>query len=498
MFDEDKEDYFSIKERKARQAAEPEKELSEQANVSVFGPELKSTLMLLAIPAVMVVSFLVLKIQMPKPMLYGIAAVLGGLIAFRSLSNPEWLVASFIIYMPFNKEFVIPLLPGLNGTNLFVLMMLISWFSVASKEKWPVFRPFEHTPPVGVFFFLSFISIITVSFTISVDYMQANLLSFKEWVFQFIIYYAVLNLIRDGAVARRVIVYMLIGFVLVLVFGFDQLLERSGYSSIEKSRVPGPQGQPNEFGGFIVYNAGFFLAMFYTYFPRKISLPLIPLLGLMFKVLLGTFSRGAYLGLALASFIGAFIRGKAFLVSMILLSFLLVSVFPEMIPASITDRFSNSQVEDKHGGKKLDKSSEHRLILWDAALSMTMESPILGKGYRGFHGLKQYYTRAYVHESDTHNLYLYIASCMGIPALIVFLAIMYKVFRMSYRLHRQSKDSFVSIIGLAGTMMVVGILSVNIFGTRFNDIGTNGYFWVYLAVLAHLLKELDARPDENN
>jgi O-antigen ligase len=461
---------------------------TESTSSELFGPELFSTLKFLAVPAVMVLMLLLLNVQIPKLLLYSIGGVIGAILAFRSMSNPEWLLACFIIYMPFNKEFVIPLAAGLNGTNLFVLLLIVSWFMVSSKENFPKFRKFDDIGRIKWFLILSFTSLFTVMYTIDSDYMMDNILSFKEWVFQFIIFYAVLNLIRDKTVARRIIVYVMIGTVMVFLFGFDQLLERSGYSSIEKSRVPGPQGQPNEFGAFIVYNASFLIAIFLVYFPKKNILFIYPTLALMAKVLLGTFSRGAYLGLAMSFLVGGFIRGKAFLLGMFLLAIMLVAVFPQVVPESISARFSNTQVEGKYGEQKLDKSTGHRLILWQAALDMIVESPLLGKGYRGFHGLKQDYTSSYVHESDTHNLYLYIASCLGVPALILFLLILYKTFRLGYSLYRESNDNFNKMIGLAGTMMVVGIMVVNMFGTRFNDIGTNGYFWVYLAVILHMTR----------
>lgn len=457
----------------------------------VFGPELQSTLKFLSMPAILVLILLLFNVQLPKALLYGIAGIIGLTLAARSMRDPEWLLACLIIYMPFNKEFVIPLAAGLNGTNLFVLLLVVSWVMVSSASNLPMFRKFELIGKVKWFLILSIISLFTVTITVDYSYMMYSILSFKEWIFQFIIFYAVLNLIPNKAVARRLIVYMMIGTVMVLAFGFDQLLERQGYSSIEKSRIPGPQAQPNEFGAFVVYNASFFMAIFLVHFPKRKILYVYPILMLMGKVLLGTFSRGAYLGLALSFLAGGFIRGKTFLLGLFLMSITIVAIFPQVIPESIAARFSNTQVENQYGEQKYDKSTGHRLILWSAALDMISESPILGKGYRGFHALKKYYTSSHVHESDTHNLYLYIASCMGLPALILFLLILYNTFKLGYALYKQSENEFNKVIGLTGIMMVTGILVVNMFGTRFHDIGTNGYFWIYLAALLHL-----TRPDE--
>ena len=63
-----------------------------------------------------------------------------------------------------------------------------------------------------------------------------------------------MGLIRDGAMARRMVIYMLIGLLGVLAMGVMEMLDKMGLSSIEKSRVGGPQLQPNDYGAFLVYS----------------------------------------------------------------------------------------------------------------------------------------------------------------------------------------------------------------------------------------------------
>ena len=136
-----------------------------------------------------------------------------------------------------------------------------------------------------------------------------------------------------------------------------------------------------------------------------------------------------------------------------------------------------------------------RVVLWDAAIDMTLESPVFGKGFKAFPALKDHYTAYWVKESDNHNMYLYISSQMGIPALLVFLLILYRMFRQGGSIYRSALDSFARTIGMGGATMVAGLLAVNMFGTRMSSINVNGYFWIYLAVMAHLLVEFEKQRD---
>ncbi|MFV1985538.1 MAG: O-antigen ligase family protein, partial [Thiohalomonadales bacterium] len=128
-----------------------------------------------------------------------------------------------------------------------------------------------------------------------------------------------------------------------------------------------------------------------------------------------------------------------------------------------------------------------RIVLWKAAVDMTLESPLLGKGFKAFRLLKSDYTERPVPVSDTHNMYLFISSQMGIPALILFILIIYKLYSMSAFLVSHSRDEFVRAIGIGGAAMAGSVAAVNVFGSRMVNIEVCGYFWIYLAVIMHLI-----------
>jgi O-antigen ligase len=331
---------------------------------------------------------------------------------------------------------------------------------------------------------------VTSILTFGLDFLlESQLREFKSWIEQFILFFAFLNLIRDGNMARRVVVYMMLGVLVVMLLGAREWLDKQGLDSIEKSRVFGPQLQPNDFGAFLVYNSAPFVALFVVFVTKiRTWAMLLPFFAGLAKLVLVTFSRGAYVGMVLAGLAAGYLRGKLFLIGWGIMAAALFVAMPELIPESMLDRMAQtSEATGPHG--EMDASSENRLVLWDAALDMTLESPILGKGFKAFSALKSRYTAVPVREADPHNMFLYICSQMGIPALILFLLVLYGMHRLGTALYRGGRDPFTRVIGMGAAAMVIGILAVNMFGTRMVSIDCNGYVWIYLAVLAHLWME---------
>jgi O-antigen ligase len=138
-----------------------------------------------------------------------------------------------------------------------------------------------------------------------------------------------------------------------------------------------------------------------------------------------------------------------------------------------------------------DASTNSRLVLWEAAAEMTVENPILGAGFMGFPLRKSQYTDVPVEETDPHNMYLFICTQMGIPALIVFLLLLFGFFRCSLLVYRTADDPFARVIGLGGLAMIAGVVAINMFGSRMVNSDVSGYFWIYFAVLVSMLRERD-------
>lgn len=457
---------------------------------------LKPVLFFLCLPALVVLGVIVAG-GLPKPILYLAGLTIGMVVAMSTFKTVDITVVCILLYLPFAKSYVIPVAPGLNGTNMLIMLGLGTAFMYASREK----VKFVVWPPgsslviaFGVYTGLSAITILQHPGGGSL--LLSEILSFKSWLDQFIIYLILVALIRDKEGAKRAVVYLMIGTMAVVIYTIPEMLEKMGRSSIEKSRIIGPQLQSNNFGGFVAYTLLPMLAFFMVFIKDIRAWMLTPYFLLAVKVLITTFSRGAYVAMAIGGLLAGYYRGKAFLMGIAVFSICVVIAFPSVIPESISARMgglvgSESAATSAPEEEKLDKSSSTRFVMWEAAGQMMIESPILGKGFKSFQFLKEQYVEGEHEEDDPHSMYFYLGSQMGIPALVLFIVIMGYMFKLG-RFHSKNKhDKFIRAVGIGGAAIPVCYAVVCIFGSRATALNFTIYFWAYLVVLQVLKKASD-------
>lgn len=455
---------------------------------------LRSTLLFLAVPALALSPTLAFDARMPPFLLYVVAAAIGLALVWRSASDPEWLLAVVTLYLPFKKLYVAPIAPGINGTNALLMLLVFACIAQAARGSKASSRvALAGTRVVAAYAFWSGLSMLTAVFAVGGgEFLSTYAVDIKGWIDQFLIFFLFAYLVRDGDMARRMVVYMMLGIALALASGTSEWLDKRHVESIERSRVLGPQVQPNDYGAFLVYGSSFFIAILLRHAGRVSTwVTAAPALALIFKMLLATFSRGAYLAVALGGVVAAWLRGRILMVSGAVALALLVSLVPEIVPESLSARMS--QTGDVESEASLDTSSRTRLVLWHAAIDMTFENPVLGKGFKMFPVYKGRYTEYDVPEGDNHNMFLYLSSQMGLPALLLFLLIMWRLFRAGLEVYRRSPEPFAATIGMAAAAMVPAVLMTNMFGSRMVDIGVSVDVWVTLAVIARLHAELPAK-----
>lgn len=447
--------------------------------------EWAGVLLFVSIPGLMLTISKLTATPIPKPILYGVAALLGFFLVMRAYYSVELVLAVALIYFPFSKIFVIPIAPGLNGTNVFLLLVLAAGFFKAQRDRAPLINMIPGTKVVLFFAILSAYSAVTLTFLPGgFSYFKGGAwYSYKAWLDQFILYFVALSVIREREVAKRMILYIVIGSVLVVLFSVEEMIDKMGLSDLDKSRVEGPHLQPNNFGGFVAYTLLPVASLFLIYINRLQAWAMTPYMLLALKILITTFSRGAYLAMALGGLTTGYLRGKVFFASWGVLGLVAILMFPSVLPESVLSRLGTTGESVSTSDKKLDKSSQTRLIMWEAATEMATESPVFGKGFGAFPLLKSGYTDQYVHESDPHSMYFYLISQMGIPVLVLFLLFLLNMFEMGRKLAKNSDDQFIRAVGIGAAGMAVCMTIVNLFGSRFVNIDFTCYFFVYYVVV---------------
>jgi len=473
--------------------------VEEKAKLAWAGKDLWSTLRFLAVPAALAMAIILFGIKLPGWALYGFGGAIGVTLFAHTLRDPEWLLACATIYLPLNMMFVVPLGFGMNATNMVLLLLLFSCFRNRSLEPTAMSGDSPARLPgtvlVSTYAGVTLMSVVTSIVTLGPDFVLDRILDVKGWLDQFIVFFTFLRLIRNGNMARRMMVYIMLSATVVVVLGFQEWLEKRGASSMEKARLLGPQIQPNDFGAFLAYASTPFLALLLANLGKlRAWLVAAPYPGISARILLATFSRGAYLGMGLAAIVATYLRGKVFIVVVAILGFTLVTIEPELVPKSMRDRMAQTS-SSSSGGEELDRSAQTRLILWDAALKMTTESPIFGWGFKSFPKFKGQFTTTEVEEADNHNMYLYLSSQMGIPAVLLLGLILWRMYSLGSRIYRGGRDGFTRTIGMAAAALAGAALLVNMFGSRMVDICVTSHFWIILAMVSRLSTEIQAQQE---
>lgn len=186
---------------------------------------------------------------------------------------------------------------------------------------------------------------------------------------------------------------------------------------------------PNSFSGFAVGT----LPFIYYYLPIVKKIPrLLLLLQLVFSlnIILFTGSRTGYVafaGLILYSIFAARKKVKFFTVTAFL-----VLILATQIPTDYVERFQSIFTGEEKAGQSTEKRKE---ILRDA-WSIFKEHP-LGVGIGAFPDVRQ---QKFGRDQDTHNLYLQIATNLGVQGLVVFFALIYLITKRLSFVERNSEE----------------------------------------------------------
>jgi len=201
--------------------------------------------------------------------------------------------------------------------------------------------------------------------------------------------------------------------------------------------------------------------------------------------LLFSFSRGGYGGFLVGLLFIGIMRERKYLVLLLALVF----VWSAVLPPAVIDRITGT-----YAGGELESSAEERVVLWQDAMDRIKSNPITGSGF---------YTYALSRQGeslrDTHNYYLKVMVETGIIGLGLFLALLAKMFSVSFNVYRKARSEFLKGMGFGFAACMVCVVIVNIFGDRWTYIQVNGFLWTLLAMLTRAYKiEADQQEKEQS
>lgn len=217
------------------------------------------------------------------------------------------------------------------------------------------------------------------------------------------------------------------------------LLRRRMYSTLEN---------PNLLSSYMLMASGM-LGSFMLMERQRLRKLLLAVCFCVFLVcILLTYSRGAWVSLAVMVMIAALAYDRR-----IALSFLLLPIMLLFYHGQITERFLSLFAG-------YDTSTELRLALIESTVAMIGDHPLTGVGW-GTYFLAYPEYNFYIQDADilifhAHNMYLSIMSEIGIPGAACYFCFFFGHGLLAWRLYRNAKNNFLRASGLGALLAIAG------------------------------------------
>ncbi|HML89182.1 MAG TPA: O-antigen ligase family protein [Methylomusa anaerophila] len=301
-----------------------------------------------------------------------------------------------------------------------------------------------------------------------------------------LLYYLVINNIHSIDQVKRLVFSLLSSAVLVSLYGFYQYLHGVDISAFEwvdgeqfpelKTRIFSTMGNPNLLAGFLVIVMSLTAGLAFHSQKAQLKVLLFSIVIVLGGCLVLTYSRGAWLSiLVVIGIYGKLYNRKIFVITLCLLLALV------LFHNGVLERFVSI------ASPTTDSSSALRIALWESTLAMIIDKPILGIGWGAYWMVYPKYdfflSDPTIKMFHAHNMYLHIAAEIGIPGLMVFLAILYGHTRKAMTVLNLTQNCWVAGLMLGVVASILGIAISGLTDYIMYNIQMSMLFWLLNAIV---------------
>jgi len=293
--------------------------------------------------------------------------------------------------------------------------------------------------------------------------------------FEFVLmYFVVANNLKNKKEIKFFLVFILITAVIVALYGICQIPKQTEIFNPHRLTAPFEgASEPNTLGGYLMIvlaiSISLWLYMKWSVFKWWFGI----LICLIFVPLLFTLSRGAYVAtFGMICLIGILSRRKWILI--VVLLFIMLS--PLILPQVIIDRALYNFSDPRYWGIA-DPSVAERIYSFQKAYYFLKTAPFLGHGVTGGGNILD-------------NQYSRIMIETGLIGLFLFFWLIYRAFRISFFVFKNSKVGWCKGIALAYIGSLFGILIHSIANITFYIVRIMEPFWILTGFMVVLYREL--------
>jgi putative inorganic carbon (hco3(-)) transporter len=261
----------------------------------------------------------------------------------------------------------------------------------------------------------------------------------------------------------------------------------SGQTVSIQARANGPVIDANLFGGFLVLVVPMLMAIGLALRRLWVTVATAAATLICTVALAATLSRSSWLGLVAATLVLGIVwperrRHIAIFVGAVALLVLVVG-----LAGPIGARLSGSDTGPF-------AMLANRWDVWKSAVAMTVDHPLFGIGIDNFQNFDSEYGNFGINHA--HNLFLNIAAERGIPALLVFGALIFALFRTLASSLRKAQSTMERALIAGFLATFAGYLVHSIFEVSYYDHKVLLLFWLLVGVAASLprLLSLGSKP----
>ncbi len=277
-------------------------------------------------------------------------------------------------------------------------------------------------------------------------------------------YFLVANLIRSEMWMKRSLYALLSSAAIVALYGiFENFFgtaitiwqDEDMFGDIA-GRVISTFGNPNVLGEYLLMVTPFALAMIIVSKKNTGRFAGLFVYAVCCLCLVYTWSRGAWLGFIFEMALFLLVSTSKSLV-LAFLGIASVPFAPLVLPSNIINRITSI-------GNMGDSSTSYRVYIWNAAVRMAKNFGLsgIGVGSEAFSKVYIKYSLSGIEKAPhAHNLFLQTWIELGLPGLLVFLAVIVILIQCSFTFFKKSMDGKMKsgkYLSLAGFCGIMGVL----------------------------------------
>jgi len=401
-------------------------------------------------------------------------------------------IVAFLLSIVWKPEiglyYLIPLLPMQTvryrlhdlplGEKLVDIILLGVLVGLLLHAKRPIFVASPLNKAILIFCVITYVGLWEGSLfhdmPLPLWYTDARFSDWKNYVEMLLIFFVAAAALRTPKQMTIAIALMCISVLLVNRSYHSTIGDRDFSHFSYELRDAGTLGFAGEngMGAFQSQFAVFFLALGSFAKKKYVRWGLYGIALTCIYCLVLTLSRGSYFGFLVGILVLGFIKERKYLLMLVILMFSWQAVVPRAVQERVLMTY-----EEEEG---LDSSAQERVDLWQDALQVIGQNPVLGTGFDTY----KFMGRVGPYQ-DTHNYYLKVFLELGLVGLLLFFWLIVSAFRLSWRLFRcPGEDPLLTALGCALVATLSCTVLVNLFGDRWSYLQVNGFLWVLLGMAA--------------